>query len=99
MLPRSGSVPTFRQLLVLRFIDSMLREQGMSPSLREIAKHIGIVSTNGVNDHLRALERKGLIVREQMTSRSASLTPDGRAALTAHHPAPVRYCKACGRVS
>src|SRR5207302_6774432 len=31
---------------------------------------MGIRSTNGVNDHLRALERKGYLTREDMKSRA-----------------------------
>lgn len=36
---------------------------------------MGIRSTNGVNDHLRALERKGYLTREDMKSRA--LRPTG----------------------
>src|SRR5690606_1984418 len=31
---------------------------------------MGIRSTNGVNDHLKALERKGYLVREELKSRA-----------------------------
>lgn len=31
---------------------------------------MGIKSTNGVNDHLKALERKGYLVREELKSRA-----------------------------
>lgn len=71
---RQGGGPrrplTERQAEVFRFICQMLREQGRSPSLREIGERTGIRSTNGVNDHLRALERKGWIERTDMVSRS-----------------------------
>lgn len=30
----------------------------------------GIKSTNGINDHLRALERKGYITRDPLKSRA-----------------------------
>ena len=43
---------------------------GYPPTLREIGAHMGIRSTNGVNDHLRALERKGYLTREDMKSRA-----------------------------
>ena len=36
-------------------------DRGYPPTLREIGAHMGIKSTNGVNDHLRALERKGYL--------------------------------------
>ncbi len=37
---------------------------------------MGIRSTNGVNDHLRALQRKGCIRREDMKARSIRIAPD-----------------------
>ncbi len=37
---------------------------------------MGIRSTNGVNDHLRALERKGYLRREDMKSRALRLVED-----------------------
>jgi len=36
---------------------------------------MGIRSTNGVNDHLRALERKGYLTREDMKSRALKPRP------------------------
>ena len=57
---------THRQQQALDFIASCLDEHGYPPTLREIGEHMGIKSTNGVNDHLRALERKGYLTREDM---------------------------------
>jgi repressor LexA len=37
--------------------------------LREIGEHMSIRSTNGVNDHLRALEKKGYLERHDLKSR------------------------------
>jgi repressor LexA len=42
---------------------------------------MGIRSTNGVNDHLRALERKGYLTREDMKSRALRPTSLAIAAL------------------
>jgi hypothetical protein len=56
--------------MVLDFIKSSIRERGYPPTLREIGAFMGIKSTNGVNDHLRALERKGYLKREDMKSRA-----------------------------
>jgi repressor LexA len=61
---------TARQEQVLRFIRQSIHERGYPPTLREIGAHMGIRSTNGVNDHLRALERKGYLTREDMKSRA-----------------------------
>ena len=61
---------THRQRQVLDFIRESISERGYPPTLREIGCHMGIRSTNGVNDHLRALERKGFLTREDMKSRA-----------------------------
>lgn len=70
---------TQRQRAVLEYIHNCIEEHGYPPTLREIGNHLGIRSTNGVNDHLRALERKGYLTREDMKSRTLRLTrlPDG----------------------
>lgn len=61
---------TKRQEQTLDFIRTSIRDRGYPPTLREIGEHMGIRSTNGVNDHLRALERKGYLTREDMKSRA-----------------------------
>ncbi len=61
---------TRRQEMVLDFITQSINDRGYPPTLREIGSHMGIRSTNGVNDHLRALERKGYLKREDMKSRA-----------------------------
>ncbi|WAS92866.1 transcriptional repressor LexA [Nannocystis punicea] len=61
---------THRQQQALDFISSCLDANGYPPTLREIGEHMGIRSTNGVNDHLKALERKGYLVREELKSRA-----------------------------
>jgi repressor LexA len=66
---------THRQQMVLDFIRESIADRGYPPTLREIGARMGIRSTNGVNDHLRALERKGYLKREDMKSRA--LRPTG----------------------
>jgi repressor LexA len=56
--------------MVLDFIQQSIHDRGYPPTLREIGARMGIRSTNGVNDHLRALERKGYLTREDMKSRA-----------------------------
>jgi repressor LexA len=70
ILEERRRAPTARQKAVLDFIVQYTRREGSPPTLREIGKAFGIRSTNGVNDHLRALERKGYIRRRDMLSRS-----------------------------
>lgn len=66
---------TDRQRLVLEYICRSIEDFGYPPTLREIGNKLGIRSTNGVNDHLRALERKGYLTREDMKSRTLRPTP------------------------
>ncbi|MFT7625197.1 MAG: repressor LexA [Myxococcota bacterium] len=61
---------TERQALVLDFIQSSITDRGYPPTIREIGEQLSIKSTNGVNDHLKALERKGYLKREDMKSRA-----------------------------
>ncbi len=68
---------TSRQQQVLDFITRSLQERGYPPTLREIARHMNIRSTNGVSDHIKALERKGYLERDDFTSRG--LRPARRA--------------------
>jgi repressor LexA len=63
-------VLTDRQREILDFISQSINERGYPPTLREIGLHFGIRSTNGVNDHLRALEKKGHLHREDLKSRA-----------------------------
>jgi repressor LexA len=74
---------TQRQQMVLDFIRQSIADRGYPPTLREIGARMGIRSTNGVNDHLRALERKGYLTREDMKSRA--LRPTAPATRTNGH--------------
>src|SRR5512134_2134392 len=68
---------TDRQREVLRFVAQQIEECGYPPTIREIGEALDIRSTNGVNDHLKALERKGFLSRDPVKSRA--LIPTGRA--------------------
>ena len=72
---------TERQLEVLRFIVSQVEERGYPPTIREIGEALSIASTNGVNDHLKALEKKGYLQRDAAKSRALIATPLAREAL------------------
>ena len=54
---------TSRQKAIYDFLLKTIREKGFAPSIHEICKQFRIASTNGVSDHLRALEKKGYIRR------------------------------------
>jgi repressor LexA len=54
---------TPRQKEIYDFLLKTIREKGYAPSIPEIGAKFKIASTNGVSDHLKALERKGYIHR------------------------------------
>ncbi len=60
---------TDRQQEIYSFIRAVSEKRGMPPTIREIGEKFGIRSTNGVEGHLSALERNGLIRRERGKSR------------------------------
>lgn len=72
---------TDRQLLALRLVAESIASRGVPPTLREIGSTMRIRSTNGVCDHLMALERKGFITRERIFSRAIVITDKGRTLL------------------
>ena len=67
---------TERQNLVFQFILSHIGEHSNPPTIREIAAELNLKSPNGVVGHLKALERKGLITRSSLKSRSIQLTQE-----------------------
>lgn len=79
-----GSPLTERQRTVLAVIYQATEERGHPPTHREIGRVLGITSTNGVADHLRALRRKGVLeeVREgAVAHRALALTSLGMEAI------------------
>lgn len=64
---------TKRQKAVYEFIRDKIHNRGYGPTVREIGERFEISSPNGVMCHLRALEKKGLIIREPNMSRAIQL--------------------------
>ncbi len=56
---------TARQQEVLDYLQSEHRRTGIMPSTREIQEHFGFASQTAAVSHLRALERKGAILRRE----------------------------------
>lgn len=69
---------TSRQEAIYEFIRDKIMNRGYGPTVREIGSNFAIKSPNGVMCHLKALEKKGLIVREQNMSRAIQLTTPPR---------------------
>src|SRR6266850_191039 len=72
---------TDRQRQILAFIVKETEIRGFPPTIREIGEEMDIRSTNGVNDHLKALERKGYLTRGEQQSRSLVATKRARLVL------------------
>jgi len=64
---------TYRQQQVLGFVQSRHRENGLVPTLQEIADHLGLKSPNSVRQHLRLIEKKGFVQRIPGRSRGLML--------------------------
>lgn len=62
-----------RQQAVLDCIEACIREKGYGPTVREICQDLGLSSPSTVHVHLKALEKKGLIKRDPLKSRSIVL--------------------------
>lgn len=66
---------TPKQLQIVEFVRQYERENHLSPTLEEIAQHMG-TSKVTVFEHMRSLERKGAIRRSYYKSRSIELAPE-----------------------
>jgi len=64
---------TVRQQEILDFIRGQQQSTGLTPSTREIQQHFGFGSQTAVMDHLRALERKGMLERQPGKARALIL--------------------------
>jgi repressor LexA len=64
---------TERQREIYDFIRSKIESRGYGPTVREIGQAFDIKSPNGVMCHLKALEKKGLIIREGFSARAIQL--------------------------
>jgi repressor LexA len=52
-----------RQRELLDLLANVIEQRGVPPTFREIGAALGIGSTNGVSEHIKALEKKGYIER------------------------------------
>ncbi len=64
---------TPRQSQILTMIQEFIAESGMPPTRAEIARELGFKSANAAEDHLRALQRKGVLELIPGASRGIQL--------------------------
>lgn len=64
---------TPRQSQILHMIQEFMAEYGMPPTRAEIARELGFKSSNAAEEHLRALQKKGVLELIPGTSRGIQL--------------------------
>ena len=79
---------TFRQKEIYDFLLKTIREKGFAPSIVEIGARFKIASTNGVSDHLKALEKKGYIRRVGPRAFEV-VSASGKAVLNSFREIPI----------
>jgi len=67
-----------RQRQVLNFINQYIQKWGYAPTLKEIAKALGIVSPATICEQLLVLEEKGVLKRVRGKSRGIEISPKYR---------------------
>ncbi|HSP65139.1 MAG TPA: transcriptional repressor LexA [Candidatus Deferrimicrobium sp.] len=65
-----------RQRQILEFLRTHARQHSYPPTVREIGQAVGLSSSSTVQNHLNALENKGLIRRDPTKSRTVEVVGD-----------------------
>jgi len=65
-----------KQRVIFDYLKQYMLKNGFAPSVREITKAVGLRSLATVHEHLKTLEKKGLIRREQGVGRSIEIAYD-----------------------
>src|SRR5215468_7283832 len=68
---------TEKQQAILDFVEKYVKDNGFPPSVREIGRQFGIYPAT-VQDHISALERKGVLQKKRFQSRSLSVPASSR---------------------
>ncbi len=79
---------TARRRAILAYLIEHIQELGYPPTIAELGAHFGIASTNGVNDHLVALEKRGYIERSSK-ARGIRITEKAAVNLYRNHASTV----------
>lgn len=87
---------TDKQSLALFLIKSAVSGSGTCPSIRELAKSMGISAPTTLN-HLRALQKKGFVIREKGRARSMKIAVKGHQADNKPIKVPILGSISAGR--
>lgn len=74
---KKNIIITDRQKELLKVIYESLKNDNIPPSFDDLKESLSIKSNQAILDHLNALEKKGLIKREEKSARSIKITPLG----------------------
>ena len=88
-----------RQREILEFLMAHVEQMGVVPSYREIGTALGIGSTNGVSDHLKALEKKGYLERTGVPGSPRSLRVTDKAGAAREEDGTVVGVPIIGRIA
>lgn len=65
-----------RQQMIFDFIKAEVNKKGYPPSVREIAKAVGLASSSTVHGHLQRIELKGYIKRDPTKPRAIEIVEE-----------------------
>lgn len=85
-----------RQRQILDFIKLHIDTNGSAPTLKQIAKALGVSSLATVHEHLQALERKGLIQKKTGSARGLTLIDGAGSPLSQGLEVPIMGYIAAG---
>lgn len=70
---------TKKQKLVLDFVKQHEKKKGYSPSLEEIQQHFKLASVSTAHFHIKQLQKKGLLTKEEKQGRTISAVKEAKA--------------------
>ncbi len=70
---------TKKQKLVLDFVKQYEKRMGYSPSLEEIQQHFKLASVSTAHFHIKQLQKKGLLTKEEKQGRTISAVKEAKA--------------------
>ena len=71
---KTSSIPSEKQLEILNFIETYIKDYGYPPAIRDICEAVKLSSSSTVFTHLNKLELLGYIERDESKTRSIRLS-------------------------
>lgn len=90
---------TERQRSILKFIDAEVRENGYPPSVREIAKALGVSSPSTIHSQLNTLQKRGYLKKDPSKPRAIQVSWDANSESSEVERRPVRHVPLVGSVA